>query len=240
MGPMIRLLWCWAGAPAVVSRQRRHNWKSSSTGSVVELAADSCCQSTIRLAFIHFDGLDNQWIFDWLSWPVVCSSLICWSIYYSIIRLVLLVYFQKASDLLEELLETVAQLRPVGRAYLHHLIQPHLEGYRILSHSNRLKEVNHRRAIIDCRCHYFRQVRLGVRCRRHLLCHPISQRPLPSKKCSTTHRSMSNNEDVLSLSRSLSLSIAQKKNTRKIESDRDRLTVGCKYILSCDWIRKYI
>lgn len=39
---------------------------------------------------------------------------------------------RKASDLLEELFQAVAQLRPVGRAYLHHLIQPHLERSHII------------------------------------------------------------------------------------------------------------
>jgi hypothetical protein len=39
---------------------------------------------------------------------------------------------REASDLLEELFQAVAQLRPVGRAYLHHLIQPHLERSHII------------------------------------------------------------------------------------------------------------
>lgn len=42
---------------------------------------------------------------------------------------ILIGLIRTASDLLEEMLESVAQHRPVGRAYLHHLIQPHLEGY---------------------------------------------------------------------------------------------------------------
>lgn len=32
-----------------------------------------------------------------------------------------------ASDLLEELLETIALYRPIGRAVLHQLVQPQLE-----------------------------------------------------------------------------------------------------------------
>ncbi|XP_046442838.1 uncharacterized protein LOC124193184 [Daphnia pulex] len=42
-------------------------------------------------------------------------------------------FTQWPSDLLEELFQAVAQLRPVGRAYLHHLIQPHLESFNLAS-----------------------------------------------------------------------------------------------------------
>ncbi|XP_057376371.1 uncharacterized protein LOC130697487 [Daphnia carinata] len=42
-------------------------------------------------------------------------------------------FTQWPSDLLEEMLQTVAQQRPLGRAYLHHLIQPHLESFNLAS-----------------------------------------------------------------------------------------------------------